>query len=259
MQCPKCGFVQPRRNECIQCGIIIERYKPAAEREEALKKLAAPAPEPPGDPFHKPIRPAMKVVRTVAGLVGLLVGAWLFLAGQQLDLRPYHVLFLIGYGCVSLFWVVTSTLKVSVRQFAIEMLIFVASTLLLRLALPEAFNPGTLSNRESGPLFSSAAPRYSPDAFLKEADDLVAAAREVLDDVGDAGRSRKWMESCAGLRDRFGELPAPDRKQVESLYKKVVALEARMKKLVETPDDGTLALARSAIHEVEEALVPPAR
>lgn len=254
MKCPKCGFEQPPSVECVHCGVIIERARPESEREEVIRRyVESTKAELAEDPLGRPIRPALKVIRTAAGIIGLLVGGWLFVVGQQIDLRPFHVLFLIGYGCVSLFWVFSSWLRVSVRQFAVEMLIFVVATLLLKIALPEAFHPGTLSNRESGPLFAGV-PAMSPETFSRRAEGLASLARDVLDDIRDEDRLSSWLSSCSNLKRSFGEMKAQERKRVGDVYKKLVALEAKLKQVARKPDAEGFAQARSAVEGLEDAL-----
>ena len=240
MECPKCGFIQPASLECISCGIMIERFRPEDERPIQQQTQAPAGMTPPrfkttdDDPFGRPIRSSLRIARTGAGIVGLGLGAWLFLAGQNLDLAPHQVLFLIGYGCISLFWILSAVLTISVRQFAIEMLIFVISTLLLRVALPEAFDPGTLSNRHSTALNAGLGDKVrsqgiSSEVFVAKVEQLVNEARTVLDDSSDQTVAREWLDLADQLRKQFRAMDPPERKQIEALYKGVVALETHMK------------------------------
>lgn len=63
MTCPKCGFEQPENPDCVKCGIVIARYKPApaaapvtmappppqvSKEQAALDRLKAVAPPPSG-------------------------------------------------------------------------------------------------------------------------------------------------------------------------------------------------------------------
>jgi hypothetical protein len=249
MECPKCGFIQPASLECISCGIMIERFRPEDERP-SQQQSQAPAGMAPSqfktvaeDPFGKPIRNSLRIARTGAGVVGLALGAWLFLAGQNLDLAPHHVLFLIGYGCISLFWVLSAILTISVRQFAVEMLIFVISTLLLRVALPEAFDPGTLSNRHSTALNAglgdiAQSQGISGAVFVARVEQLVDDARTVLDDSTNQENAREWLDHADILRKQFREMESPERKKIEVLYKGLVALETHLKEALS--DDAPL-------------------
>lgn len=39
IKCPKCGFEQPESAECVQCGIVIEKYKKKRQDEADLKTI----------------------------------------------------------------------------------------------------------------------------------------------------------------------------------------------------------------------------
>jgi hypothetical protein len=213
----------------------VARYKPSEEREEEV----APIPQMDfqtvdGDPFAQPIRPGLRFVRTGAGVVGLGVGAWLFGAGQDLDYGPAQVLFLIGYGCISLFWILSAPIRVPVKQFAIEMLIFIIATLLLRLALPAAFDLGRLSNNESAPLSAGLnGPDFvqdvTPAAFANEADNLCKLTRALLDESENGEVTVAWKSAHKKFRKIFRNLSAEERKDAELVYKGSILLESRIK------------------------------
>lgn len=234
MKCPKCDFVQPQSNECLNCGILVDRYR------EAEARTVEPPPIPlsdfqttDGDPFGRPIRPELRFVRTGAGVVGLTVGAWLFGAGQDLDFGPLQVLFLIGYGCVSLFWILSAPIRVPVKQFAAEMLIFVVATLLLRLALPGAFELGQLSNSERAPLSAGLqelefSEEVTPPLFVRHADELCRQARVVLDEPGEAEAVANWSAAADRFRKLFRRMTAEQRGSTEKLYKYSIILESRI-------------------------------
>ena len=238
MKCPKCGFVQPESEECLNCTVLVNRYKPSEKREE--EKAAIPLVEfqtVDGDPFAQPIRPGLRFVRTGAGVVGIGVGAWLFGAGQNLDYGPAQVLFLIGYGCISLFWILSAPIRVPVRQFAIEMLIFIMATLLLRLALPAAFDLGRLSNSESAPLSAGLndpdfVQEVTPAAFANEASRLCRLAQAVLDEPGSGEAVAAWKSADEKFRKRFRRLNAEQREEAEVIYKGSILLESRIKVVI---------------------------
>ncbi len=245
MKCPKCGFVQPESNECFNCSVIVDRYKPSEEREEegpAIPMVDFKTVE--GDPFARPIRPGLRFVRTGAGVVGLGVGAWLFGAGQNLDFGPAQVLFLISYGCISLFWILSAPIRVPVRQFAIEMLIFVVATLLLRLALPAAFDLGRLSNTESAPLSAGLkGPDFvqdvTPAAFANEADNLCRLARGVMDDPDDGAAVEAWSTAADRFQRLFRHMSADQRVDRELIYKGSILLESRINAVVAGGSEAT--------------------
>lgn len=266
MKCPKCGFVQPQNSECMNCGIFVARYKPEDERvrpagpeapESTISKVADEA----EDPFMRPIRPSLRIIRTAAGVAGLLFGGWLFVAGQQLDLKPLSVLFLISYGCISLFWILSAPISVPVKQFAIEMLIFISATLLLRVALPEAFELGTLSNRQAAPLNvglsgpGGTSPALTPSGFLNSMDILASDARELLDEPTDLPSAKEWFARCQRAREFFRKMEREDRKKCESLYKSMVTLETRMEKAtISEPVFGSLEDAFIAVEFLEKEI-----
>lgn len=258
MKCPKCGFVQPENPECLNCGILVDRYKPEDERpvqpEVELPAMTTAAED---DPFGQPIRPGLRFVRTAAGLIGMGVGGWLFVAGQNLELAPLQVLFLIGYACVSLFWIISFPIRVPVRQFAVEMFIFVAATLLLRLALPAAFDLGRLSNTESAPLGAGTIePEFvqdiTPGAFARFAEGLCESGRLVLDDTTDTAAVDRWKENAARVRKLFRSLDAAERQDVERVYKAAVNLETHMlDAMAEGADINALEAAFTALEALE--------
>lgn len=45
MTCPKCGFEQPEGTDCVKCGIVIARYKPAQTAQPAAPAYTPPPPE----------------------------------------------------------------------------------------------------------------------------------------------------------------------------------------------------------------------
>lgn len=235
MQCPKCGFKQPSGLECLNCGLIFAKYRPEEHRQPAPQPAAPPPPPP--DPFRAPIRPLLRAIRTMAGLVAVVVGAWLFLGGQELHLLPLHVVLLIGYACVGLFWLLSAVLPVTVKQFAIEMLIFVISTVLLKVALPEAFDPGRLSNTETGPLqggeAASVSAKLDADDYARQAEELARLARDVLDAPGDPTMKETWARSAQQCRTAFRKLSRDERRKAEATYKAAVALEERIGAILE--------------------------
>lgn len=264
MKCPKCGFLQPATDECIQCGVFVERYRPETLRpkvpapEELEKTAEDPALDP--DPLKRPIRPSLRIARSGAGVVGLALGSWLFLAGQQLELRPAHVLFLIAYACVSLFWVLTAFVRVPVRQFAVEMLVFIVATLGLRVALPEAFSLGTLSNQLSGPYIADegeALPR--PEDFHEQIGQLADKARSVLQTPTDKALSAEWLTACKELKVAYRALPADARNRIEKSYKGLVALETRLEAVRSSgePDRVLVEAAFRAVEDLEKLVLAP--
>lgn len=283
MQCPKCNFTQPTGPECLKCGIIFDKYRAQMEAHESTEEDpkeyadAAPAPaepvRPPAaalarlnpvrseDPFQRPIRTSLRIVRTGAGVLAIAFGSWLFLWGQDQSLEPFHVLLLIAYGCVGLFWILSAPLKVSVKQFAIEMLLFVFATVLLKVALPEAFDLGTLSNRKSGPLAGGHGPGPSetsvPDAgyFVGALEGLASKARDVLDAPQEGDGLRNWLSDCAQLKLAFRKLNKEERKKVEKAYKATVALEQKMEQLAEDFGEGRADAAFGAVEALEKALI----
>jgi hypothetical protein len=257
--------VQPDTDECIQCGVLVARYRPDSQRPKALtpEELEPTVDEPTEpDPLKRQIRPPLRFVRSGAGVIGLALGSWLFLAGQSLELKPAHVLFMIAYACISLFWVLSVFVRVPVRQFAFEMLIFVIATLGLRIALPEAFSLGTLSNQSNGPYVAGegdVAPE--PVDFNAKMEKLADQARNVLQDLGERELSDRWLEDCRTLKVTYRGLSADQRRTMEAQYKSLVALEARLEAVRSTPepDRELVEAAFRAVEELEKLLVEAGR
>jgi hypothetical protein len=171
-------------------------------------------------------------VRTAAGVLAVGFGGWLFLLGQEMTLSPFNVILLIGYACVGLFWVLSATLPVTVRQFAMEMLLCAASTVLLVVTLPEAFDTGKLSNVESGPMYGGQPPA-APAALLASLEKSLGAvcreARNVLDAPGDEKLRASLATALDDVRQGFRHLGKTERERAEGAYKAAVALEERVK------------------------------
>jgi hypothetical protein len=287
MRCPKCSFTQPAGPECLRCGIIFDKYRTVQESQEPTvedpvsEPEVAPAERPVGnavgnatttqppvlspvrqkdDPFEKPIRTSLRIVRTGAGVLAVSFGSWLFVWGQDCSLAPFHVLLLITYGCVGLFWVLSAPLKVSVRQFAIEMLLFVFATVLLKVALPEAFDLGTTSNKTSGPLSGGGLPGPSepvpPDAdiYAGVLDKLANKARDVLDDPENTDRVEGWLRECRTIKHDFRRMDREQRKSVENAYKATVALEQKMERLKTNSGSDEADQAFEAVENLEKVL-----
>jgi len=69
MKCPKCGFEQPQAEECLSCGIIIEKYHPQPMRQ------ARPSPLPGPEPSSKENAPSAVSIKNyvIASLVIVFV------------------------------------------------------------------------------------------------------------------------------------------------------------------------------------------
>lgn len=283
MQCPKCDFTQPAGPECLRCGIIFDKFRLVQESQEptvddpATHEEVVPEAPPVGtnkptpppalspvfqkeDPFGKPIRTSLRIVRTGAGVLAVAFGSWLFVWGQDYSLAPFHVLLLITYGCVGLFWILSAPLKVSVKQFAIEMLLFVFATVLLKVALPEAFDLGTMSNKTSGPLAGGGLPGPSepvpPDAdvYAGVLDSLANKARDVLDDPEATNRVEGWLRECRTIKHDFRRMAREQRKSVENAYKATVALEQKMEQLKTGAGGGEVDQVFEAVENLEKVL-----
>ncbi len=269
MNCPKCGFQQPTGPECMDCGLIFSKFKTEEMRQQHMTPPISEAPRAPEptavefgapDPLQMPIRPLLRVVRTFAGVMAIMFGIWLFFIGESYNLEPYHVLLLIAYACVGLFWVMSTPLKVSVKQFAIEMLVFVFATVLLKVALPEVFELGKLSNRESGPLIgdsgsSSEQKALTEKDFAAKVEDLLEEAREVLDDPSDKKLTEAWLERSATTRKLFRKMSKDERKKAEALYKGAVALEEKMEGVIVTAGKRGVDDAFNALEDLDRVVV----
>lgn len=269
MECPKCGFQQPTGPECMDCGLIFAKFKTEEMRQKHMTppiREAPPAPEPATpefgapDPMLMPIRPSLRIIRAFAGLMAILFGIWLFFIGESYNLEPHHVLLLIAYACVGLFWVMSAPLKISVKQFAIEMLVFVFATVLLKVALPEVFELGKLSNRVSGPLAGGSAmsteqkPLTEKD-FAAKVEDLLAEAREVLDDPTDKKLTGAWLERSEATRKLFRKMSKKERKKAETLYKGTVALEEKIEKVIKNAGEKGVDEAFDTLEDLDLIVV----
>ena len=253
----------------MSCGLIFSKFKTEEDRQKYRTpplQDAPRAPEPPlvefgaPDPLLMPIRPFLRVVRTFAGIMAILFGIWLFFIGESYNLEPYHVLLLIAYACVGLFWVMSTPLKMLLKQFAIEMLVFVFATVLLKVALPEVFELGRLSNRASGPLAGGQAASVEPKPlaekeFAAKLEDLLEEAREVLDDPKDKELSAAWLELSADTRKLFGKMPKDERKKAEALYKGAVALEEKMEKVIASAGEKGVDAAFDSLENLESVVI----
>jgi len=88
---------------------------------------------------NESIHPAAAVARVIAAIACLAIAVLMMVNGQGLmSVMPYVVM--VAYGCAALWGLTTYRGKITVKQFAIEMMILVIGTLGLRAASPAMFS-----------------------------------------------------------------------------------------------------------------------
>ncbi len=90
IECPKCGQVQPRSEECVKCGVIFEKYfRQQARVEQSPLSFDGPEP-PPLDPEHRPSEDSFLPILIVCALIPLamlIAVKWLENVNKRLRLE----------------------------------------------------------------------------------------------------------------------------------------------------------------------------
>lgn len=272
MKCPQCLFEQAPSDTCIACGFSFKpkAAAPAPTPDKGAGQLSQdgffrPASTPPSSaakssPYDRPIRPALRAVRSVGGLLGAAFGAWLFVFGQDIVMAPWEVLLFIVYLCISLFWLLTAPIRVSIRQFSIELLLFIGAALLLRILIPDAFDVDRLvKDREgtrllvAGPVDagdrSSEAAGFSPDCAV-----LCGGAEAILADPADLEKLDQWKQHCDRLQAGFTNLSTADQARWGGAYKRITMLRNRLERAVETGAAEDIEEARRILEALRDAV-----
>ena len=217
---------------------------------------APPLSSPGVDALDQQVRPALKIIRLAAGLLAIMFGSLLFWAGEAVSPEPIEALLLIIYLCVGVFWVLSVTLEMTVRRFSMEMLLFVAVTLAIRLTSPDLFDPGKLTQGFSGPAQGGGAVvqantkpvKTSPAQFKQDVWDLNRTIRMLI--AGELKVEEQWTETMTALKLTYRGLPAADRDRLEPNYRAAISLEKAVKAWKEAPTP----VAADAVYTIIEKI-----
>ena len=294
MKCPRCQYSQVSSSRCIACGHEFDEMLSPMERKAQSPEQppVAPAPRPPYDdefgdgedtpvetprpiqemlqnarvetsPYERPIRPSLRIVRTLAGVAGAGLGAWLFVVGQEITFAPIHMVVLIVYGCISLFWIASAPIRVSVRQFVFEMILFIAATLFLKVAVPEAFDVGRLTNSMSGPKggrverpWRHRKPANDRETFLQKTRELSAAGEALIAQEEGALSWDEWSLQCEKTKRDFRLLDEGEKGDFADIHSHLTVLQSRMARWKRIGSDESLKSTLLAIESLGEALEP---
>jgi len=292
MKCPKCQYEQVRSSRCIACGHEFDEMLSPMERKghSSQPPNVPSASRPPHDdefgdgdstpvetprpiqemlqnnrvetsPYEKPIRPSLRIVRTLAGVIGAGLGAWLFVVGQEIAFAPIHMVVLIIYGCISLFWIVSAPIRVSVRQFVFEMFLFVAATLFLKVAVPEAFDVGRLTNSMSGPkgggverALKHRKPATDREAFLQSTWELSEAGEALITQEKGTLSFDDWSLQCEKIKRDYRLLEEGERADLANVLAQLTVLQSRMARWNRMESEESLKSTQVALESFRESL-----
>ncbi len=280
MKCPQCLFDQPDAGVCVACGYVVASVKPRyahhpdfAARQDASEarqggRGSAPSPVsvPPASyydsPYDRPIRASLRWIRSVGGLLGAMLGAWLFIFGQDIVMTPLEVVLILIYGMVSLFWLLSAPIRVSIRQFAIEVVFFTGAALALFAMMPEAFDVNRLSRSgdQTHRLLvrpSSGGTATLQDPFVAGAWQLVELADRLIADPSNRELLSQWKTVNDTVQGSFPSLPAESRARWTGTYKTLSQLLNRLESMVESGYPSDVREAARVLQRLRESLRSP--
>ncbi len=236
----------------------LPRGNPPASSTESDLRIQSPSQE--EDPVVPAISPALRWVRGLGGLLGTLLGGWLFVFGQDFVLAPLEMVVVLLFGCISLFWILSAWIRISVRQFRVESTLFVVSALALRLWIPDAFDVNRLSRDEgttSRPLIRGSSDSGCP--FERGTWELVRQARIMVDNPGDPEKLEKWKRANDRLQGTYTQLPQDTQERWTRAYKRLTFLLNRLETMEESRDPWHIREAVEALEELITLLetIPP--
>jgi len=195
-------------------------------------------------PLDQPIRPLLRWVRLLAGLFAIAFGSLLFWAGTAVAPEPAEALFLIVYLCVGAFWVLSFSFKTTtLRRFSMEMLLFIAVTLAIRLTSPQLFDTEKITMSLSVPAPGSGghetpAEKTSAAQLKQDAWDLNRTTRMLV--AGELKTEQQWTDGIAGLKKTYRSLPTVERGRLEPNYRATIDLEKAVKAWQSDPTSETV-------------------
>ena len=216
MKCPKCGFEQPESPECLSCGIIIAKFQkpPADVAAPTERPVAPPAAEAEPNPLLEPIGGVARVVRFLAGLVCAANAVIMYLNGSALATFSMYAVLVFFVGAF-LYTLVTVVQRVSIRQFAIEMMVLVAFSIGVKLVYPQIFD---LEYQEAPPATPGLKSEYAE--VVKRTELFETAVRAYVKAPIPAEAWPKLEEHLSWLpvRTQYQRLKSQDRVAAYPLY-----------------------------------------
>jgi hypothetical protein len=191
-----------------------------------------------------------------------LLGAWLFVFGQDFVMTPVEVVLILVYGMVSLFWLLSAPIRVSIRQFAIEVVIFAGAALALYAMMPEAFDVNRLSrhsdeNRRLLVRPSSGGASAVQDPFVVGVLQLADLADHLIQDPSNRELLSRWKAANDTVQGSFPSLPLEDRARWTGAYKILGLLLNRLENMVESGYPSDVREAARVLQRLRESLRSP--
>ena len=154
--------------------------------------------------------------------------------------EPAEALFLIVYLCVGAFWVLSFNFKTTtVKRFSLEMILFVAVTLGIRLTSPNLFDTEKITQGMSMPApgqdraRGEAAQKTSAAQLKQAAWDLNRTTRMLV--AGELKETDQWAGMVKSLKQAYRGLPGKERDRLEPNYRATIELEKVVKAWQEDP------------------------
>lgn len=143
------------------------------------------------NPLDEEVSPRLMQVRKGTGLLAMLFGVLLFMVGMNNSPDPLLALLMIAYVCVGAYWMLASKQPILLRRMLLEMVLFVAVTMGLRVNSPVVFELGQLTEHTAkdsgmppGKVYSSVEEYYALlDRVLEETHKYIDGETEDLQTV----------------------------------------------------------------------------
>lgn len=211
----------------------------------------SPAPRKKEDPLSLPIRSGLLWFRFASGILALIFGGVLFIGTVSEPPEPMEALLLIVYSCVGLFWVASVRMEITIRSFALELLLFMVVVVVLRINSPTFFDPGKLQRVGSikeQPWTAGGDIR----SLSGEAKVLIRQVRERL--AGKAADEKAWRKAFSNLASTWEQLPKAQQVKAGEIHSAMEELERAMTLWESNPVEAHQDKAGDAVDRLADSL-----